>query len=87
MKEKLVIALLACAGTVASMSACAGVTADELVGTWKSPQSLDSYLVITQTPEPHRQNRQNLDSRLFGKQYAASDLSSNRQPVALSARG
>lgn len=50
MKVKLEIALLAFAGAVVSMSAWAGVTADELVGTWRSPQSLDTYLVVTQTP-------------------------------------
>lgn len=51
MKKKLGIALLACAGAMASVSAWADVTADELVGTWKSPQSLDTYLVVTQTPK------------------------------------
>ncbi|KVV07332.1 hypothetical protein [Burkholderia ubonensis] len=50
MKMKVATALLACVGTVTSMSAWAGVTAEELVGTWKSPQSLDTYLVVTQTP-------------------------------------
>lgn len=50
MKKKLAVALLAGAGVMGSVSAWADVTADDLVGTWKSPQALDTYLVVTQTP-------------------------------------
>lgn len=51
MKMKIAGALLATFSATASVPAWANVTAGELVGTWRSPQTVDTYLIITQTPK------------------------------------
>jgi hypothetical protein len=50
MKKNLGIALLVCVVAIASVPAMAArVTETELIGTWRSPEALDTYLEIAQT--------------------------------------